>query len=132
MSSSAASGPENALQLVQLKQLVENVAESAYRGLQDLSQAVPTLSDEERYRLDLSAGLRNYTMAAITVQLASGTVIAARQYSKSVSGTQEACSFAAPARHPTEALASARACRVVKQSKATPDSCCMRLLEYAH
>lgn len=43
----------NALQLVQLGQLVDNVAESAYKGLQNLGQTLPALPDEERYYLTL-------------------------------------------------------------------------------
>lgn len=43
----------NALQLVQLGQLVENVAESAYGGLQNLGQTLPALPDEDRYCLTL-------------------------------------------------------------------------------
>ncbi|KAL3156281.1 hypothetical protein ABBQ32_012554 [Trebouxia sp. C0010 RCD-2024] len=40
----------NALQLVQLGQLVDNVAESAYKGLQNLGQTLPRLPDEDRKR----------------------------------------------------------------------------------
>ena len=43
----------NALQLVQLGQLVHNVAESAYKGLQNLGQTLPALPDEERCDLTL-------------------------------------------------------------------------------
>ncbi len=48
MAEPAALATSNALQLVQLSQLVDNVAESAYKGLQGLSQTLPTLSDAER------------------------------------------------------------------------------------
>lgn len=44
----------NALQLVQLGQLVDNVAESAYKGLQHLSQTLPALPDDERCQLTLT------------------------------------------------------------------------------
>lgn len=117
MSSSAALGPDNALQLVQLKQLVENVAESAYKGLQDLTKAVPALSDEERYWLGLGRKMHLHTIMTVHTLVAAVFGLATRGCSPSVSGTQEACSFAAPARHPTEALAAARACRMVQQSK---------------
>lgn len=49
MAEPAAVHPGNALQLVQLSQLIDNIAESAYKGLQGLSQTLPALSDEERY-----------------------------------------------------------------------------------
>ncbi|KAL0040120.1 hypothetical protein WJX79_007435 [Trebouxia sp. C0005] len=48
MAQPAAVHPGNALQLVQLSQLIDNIAESAYKGLQGLSQTLPALSDEER------------------------------------------------------------------------------------
>ena len=38
----------NALQLVQLGQLVDNVAEAAYKGLQNLGQTMDALPDEDR------------------------------------------------------------------------------------
>lgn len=119
MSSSAASGPDNALHLVQLKQLVENVAESANRGLQDLSQAVPALSDEERYRLDTGASMHMHITISVISSMTTVAAISTGQISKAVSGAQEACSFAAPARDPTEALAPACPCGVVQQSKST-------------
>lgn len=120
MSSMAALGPDNALQLVQLKQLVENVAESAYKGLQDLSQAVPALSDEERYRLELGPCMHTHTIASSISRMATLLTVLTLRVSESVSGTQEACSIAAPARHPTEALASACLGGMVQQSKNSP------------
>ncbi|KAA6421171.1 MAG: hypothetical protein FRX49_08870 [Trebouxia sp. A1-2] len=50
MAQPAAVHPGNALQLVQLSQLIDNIAESAYKGLQGLSQTLPALSDEESTR----------------------------------------------------------------------------------
>ena len=49
MADPAAVHPGNALQLVQLSQLIDNIAEAAYKGLQGLSTTLPALSDEERY-----------------------------------------------------------------------------------
>ena len=49
----AAMAASNALQLVHLGQLVENVAESAYGGLQSLCQTLPAMPDEDRYCLTL-------------------------------------------------------------------------------
>ena len=49
MAQPAAVSSSNALQLVQLSQLVDNTAESAYKGLQSLCEALPALSDLERY-----------------------------------------------------------------------------------
>ncbi len=49
MAEPAAVHPGNALQLVQLSQLIDNIAEAAYKGLQGLSTTLPALSDDERY-----------------------------------------------------------------------------------
>ena len=99
--------PSNALQLVQLSQLVDNVAESAYRGLQGLSQTLPALSDEERYRCT----------ATLWHSMSPSRVIRAWKLTRVTCWpvSQEACFVAAPSQHTSEASAPSRACGVVQQ-----------------
>ena len=90
----------NALQLVQLGQLVDNVAESAHKGLQSLGQTLPALPDEERCHLTLirycSSRKQRCTRQITLILLLTPC-----------SAVQEASSVAPPARHTAETAASA-------------------------
>lgn len=104
----------NALQLAQLGQLVDNVAESAYKGFQNLGQTLPTLPDEARCCLTL---IRYCSLDAHCVGYASVVKCDTKGVPALV---QETSSVAPPARHTPETAASACADRVVKQG--TPSS----------
>lgn len=113
MAQPAAVHPGNALQLVQLSQLIDNIAESAYKGLQGLSQTLPALSDEERYCCVVICW---FTMRKFGLLWQSHISTC----------TQEACFVASSSQHASEATAPSRACRVVQQGKQRHGICLSR------